>query len=798
MSKRRAADVGALVAILIAGALSTFWAFYVPIFQAPDEPAHFDYAMSIYQAKRLVRLTDGKPGWLVSPYTNYLLRASDFDRIAWHSSMRAPSGYGTRAYFAGLDAQAPSLTARFPKSDTINYIVPDYPFGFYALEALWMHTVAAFTGSLVSIFFAARLLCVFLLMLGLYFNYRTALELGMRPWVSAALVAAIGLLPLTSFVSSYIQPDNLAYTLVSAALFYAARFGRVPSVAALLALGIALGLLAVTKYQFFLCVALPVALLVVTRLPIDGRKVASFVAVAAALLPTAALLAVQHWYVDAPLPAGQGSASDINLEHMRSILALGLMPTVSYVFQAPFGAFMECFVEGGCAATYWQVVGWFDTPIVIGSAVIESAIRALISLASIATAVTILLLLVRNCRRIFTVATRGHAHVAARIASADAVFNSYLCFVAVMFALYIVTNNAFGAEGRHWYPVIFATFLCFVWYAPRALTRRYRTVTAAAVVALLLYSSVASGYALAAVSQRYYGAQTAQYVVTAPTTANIDPGNAGTLWPIISAAYHVIGLNFPTSFQAGTNLLAEGVVKPHDGTIPSTVAVVVDRQRPVPVLSDQYQFRVGEAARNPYNGYVQFYGNISTAKLGEGPHIVTAYAKPPGSGPFTPIPPSRLFFLAPQTGELSQSFISALSKAPTTAGALGDVSTCRGLYSRLAATVTVNPGALLLFHGTVERAEQSRPLGIWFLVDSRPYAAKLNDDGWSFIGTVPTSNLGTGVHRIAAYVVAATASSLRLTQDLHFYVTPGKTGNTLLSQPPAACYDPLRQLAGTK
>ncbi len=138
VSKHRAADIGALVAILIAGALSTFWAFYVPIFQAPDEPAHFDYAMSIYQAKRLVRLTDGKPGWLVSPYTNYLLRASDFDRIAWHSSMRAPSGYGTRAYFAEFDAQAPSLTARFPKSDTINYIVPDYPFGFYALEALWM------------------------------------------------------------------------------------------------------------------------------------------------------------------------------------------------------------------------------------------------------------------------------------------------------------------------------------------------------------------------------------------------------------------------------------------------------------------------------------------------------------------------------------------------------------------------------------------------------------------------------------------------------------------------------------
>ena len=86
------------------------------------------------------------------------------------------------------------------------------------------------------------------------------------------------------------------------------------------------------------------------------------------------------------------------------------------------------------------------------------------------------------------------------------------------------------------------------------------------------------------------------------------------------------------------------------------------------------------------------------------------------------------------------------------------------------------------------RTSRTKPsLGDMVSCHSRPYAAKLNDDGWSFIGTVPTSNLGTGEHRIAAYVVAANASSLRLTQDLHFYVTPGKTGNTLLSQPPAAC-----------
>lgn len=88
----RGADLAALAVILLAGALSATWAFLVPIFQAPDEPAHFDYAISIMSAGRLIHVGDRPADWVVSPYTRYLLRATDFERIAWHSSMRVPSG----------------------------------------------------------------------------------------------------------------------------------------------------------------------------------------------------------------------------------------------------------------------------------------------------------------------------------------------------------------------------------------------------------------------------------------------------------------------------------------------------------------------------------------------------------------------------------------------------------------------------------------------------------------------------------------------------------------------------------
>ncbi len=73
------------------------------------------------------------------------------------------------------------MRAAQPPQGRISYIVRLYPFGFYALEAIWMHVIALLTGSLASLFFAARLFCTALLMLGLYFNYRTALRLGVPP-----------------------------------------------------------------------------------------------------------------------------------------------------------------------------------------------------------------------------------------------------------------------------------------------------------------------------------------------------------------------------------------------------------------------------------------------------------------------------------------------------------------------------------------------------------------------------------------------------------------------------------------
>jgi hypothetical protein len=800
MNDARRANIAAAIVILMAGALSSIWVFLVPIFQAPDEPAHFDYAISIYSAHRLIRLSDGTPDWIVSPYTKYLLQASDYDRIARHSSMRVPTGYGSKAYFDRVNVGAPSIRQMLPPSGRINYIVPSYPFGFYGLEAVWMHAVSLFTGSLVSLFFAARLLCVFLLMLGLYFNYRTTINLGIPRWTGIAVIAAVGFFPLTSFVSSYVQPDNLAYALVSAALFFATslRPGELEP-ATIVPLGISLGLLAITKYQFFVSVAVPVALLLGVRFtqaaPAATRRIAALGALAA---PTVLLLAVQHWGVDRLNPGIQTNApSDINLAYFRSVGSLGAASTIRYVATTGMSGFNNCFVAGGCAVTFWQVVGWFDTPVVIVNVAVESWIRAAISLTSVAVFVILAYFTSRNILRLLWVAVHRRASAALRVASSDPVLNSYFCFLAIMFSLYVLTNNAFTAEGRHWYPYVFPAFLCLVWYAPRALRKDHRTASAVLASVLLVYVLAASGYALADVHQRYYGPRLPGYVATVPPAANdVSSRNAGVLWPVTAAAYHVDSSDLPFSFSRGSRLLVGGLaVLPEVNVVPSRVAVVVDSHLPVPVLADQYLSHFADLTHNLSNGDGAFYANLGTNHLMEGAHTVVAYAQRLHDRGYDVIPPARLFFLTDPDGHFSPATMRALERVPRIKGTLTIIGACRGASSPILAARGLHSGGIVLVGGTVPNGSYQ---AAWLFADGLPYPARYDEKTLSFAGTIPTGGLALGLHRVTAFAVTGReATSLRISEMTAFRVLPGHGEAEFSAHRPAVCTDSLRQMEGT-
>lgn len=778
----RIANVAAAIVILLSGALSTAWAFIVPIFQAPDEPAHFDYAISILSAHRLVTLADGPPAWIVSPYTKYLMQASDFERIAWHSSMRVPPGYGTRAYFAGVGNDARRLRVR--PGSRISYIAPLYPFGFYAAEALWLGFISLFGGSIVTLFFAARLLCVFFLMVGLYYNYRTALNLGVPSWIAVAIVAAIGVFPLASFVSSYVQPDNLSYVLVSAALYYASKLRAIAAVAlpTIAALGVAIGLLAVTKYQFFLATALPAAFLLGVTLSRRGSLRIRLAAVAAFIAPTLALLSLQYFFVDAALhrPHTQGH---ISLGPAAHALALGAIPFARYLAVTAINAFTDFFVAGGSAATYWQVVGWFDTPIVIFDDRAESLIRAAISLATLSVAVVLGFFVVRNMGRLGKAAVRGHARQALGIASSDPVLNSYLLFVAFMFALYVLTNNAFGAEGRHWYPYLFPAFLCFVWYAPRLVFKRGLALPAGLACSLLLYCVVASSYALTDVLHRYYSPPSRGYAaLSVPRSTLRRETSDGVLWPVETAEYHVNGADPIFSFPPGARLLVEGSLK-GSGARPSEAGALLDGRITLPVLSGQYQYRVAEAFHSAAAGYTGFFAPIEAKRLAEGPHLVTAFERVQGRD-FRALSPSRLFFVTNGKNALSPSFARVLAKAPVIPGTLSIAGAC-------------GTGVVLLT-GSVNGENRGSVDSVWLDVDGVPLPARYTAGDGSFVATVPAPLLTSGQRTVAAFALRSRRlESSRISQEVILDATPAQASRNVRLRWSDACNDPLRQLAGT-
>jgi hypothetical protein len=740
----RAANVAAALVIVAAGMLSAWWAFLVPIFQATDEAAHYDYAMGIFAAGRLVGIRDRPHAWIATPYARYLLGATDYFRVAFHSSMRAPYGYGTAAYYRRLDAGAPSVRPPLD-SGKISYI--GYPFGFYALQAAVASVVARATGSLTATFFGARLLCVFLTMIGLYFSYRTAINIGVPRWISVALIAATGFFPLTTLVSSYVQPDNLSFALAAAASFLATQYerGSRPQIA-ILWLALVLGALAVTKYQFFVSVAVPVILLVIfcprSRVPVRTtllRVIAVTVPAVVAILIQFLFVNRRPWLPNPPGSAAVGASPGVPAT-IIGLFRSGPAPALSYLLHNSFNAFRDFYVSGPNAATYWGALGLWDVPLVIGNERIEFFLRTVISLASVTVVAVVIYRIVSNVMRLRRLALRNRRETALRLAFSDPLFNSYVLFTALLFALYAATGNIFGAVGRQWYPYNFAAFLCAAWYAPRSFKGLSRRTPGALAAVLAAYSVVASVYATESIVKRYYGPQGATYTTLVPKQSETVPDGAiGTLWPIQGMDFHpLFAKRYRTTFVLGSRLWAGGAaIFPSSHRAANTIAVVIDGRVPARVLAGQYNFQIAEATRDLTYGYSGFFAPFDTRALTEGPHVAIAYAKLPDRESFQTLSPDREFFLTGRGALFSQTFLLQLRRAVR----------LRNL------SATIHPcGALLAITGSASGAAKGRTPHFWSEADGRPYTGSYDDKTQRFLSAVPLNDFDAGYHRVNVYV----------------------------------------------
>src|SRR5262249_51126048 len=165
-----------LIGLLLAVAGVCFcWVVTVPIYQSPDETAHLDYALAIYQHGGPFAI-HGPPGErlpLVHPYTHYLIDRTATQAVAFHGAVRMPPRYGSVAFFEELERACPPRDA-LPADVEPPGLAWVYPFGYYTVLAGWIHLLVGMKEGLVVIFFGARLLSVLLLLGSLLFSYGAA------------------------------------------------------------------------------------------------------------------------------------------------------------------------------------------------------------------------------------------------------------------------------------------------------------------------------------------------------------------------------------------------------------------------------------------------------------------------------------------------------------------------------------------------------------------------------------------------------------------------------------------------
>lgn len=479
-----------ILAAIVAGAsgLALRWVFLVPVFQAPDEPRHFDYAMALRDGGfRKAVPFDPRALNCAHPWTRYLVDSTDSDTVIFNQTAKVAPDYGTRAYFRAIDRGAPPLgEVRITRPPDLAAV---YPYGYYLSLAGWLKFVGLFTGRVTVIFFAARIFSVMLLACSLVFCYLSARELRIGRGTALTATAIIGFFPLTTFLASYIQSDNLAFTLVSVGLYQALRTARRGGrVVDLATLGLTWGFLLATKPHYFVC-------LVGASLPLLASRIRPRRWPLAAVLLAASsplLWSVHAWvvresgsYYSAPVP----------------------MAYPVYTTLERLGKALNDYFRLTTHLSFWGVFGWLDAPLELAAP--PTLFPTIRYLAMGGTWVVLALTLVRMERvasRLVRLAARGRRWAALRIVASDPVFNTFALFYGLMIYAYIRFDNLFGAQGRNWLPLMLPIILTAIRYAPRGLTLRgsRRAAAALATGGLLAYVAVGSYYGVRAIEKRYY------------------------------------------------------------------------------------------------------------------------------------------------------------------------------------------------------------------------------------------------------------------------------------------------------
>ena len=449
--------VAVSLVVLAAMELAGVWVFLVPIFQGPDEPCHLDYAFCLKDHRRLPAPSRTDPARCRTRRSTPTPRTSP--AAPARPDHLPPRGqglaeYGTAAFFAAIDRDAlRGETIRIDRSPSLTKV---YPFGYYAILACSIALLHRVRDSVVFLFFGARLLSVLLLGCSLALSYGIGRRLRLGPAGASRLTAIIGFFPLTTLVSSYVQPDNLGFALVSLCLYLALvardRGYPVPIVAGL---GAALGLLLVTKLHFCLAVALPIAAMLASDLARPRHRRWRRILVAALLVVPGAVLEGIHLRTVAGTKTYYEYAAATATHALRARRVAGGPERLPLRHDAPL-------VLGRLRLARRPMVRWPRVRRLRPLRRPGGDARRHRADAGAAR---------RVASRLVVVARRGRPAAAVRIACSNPVLNSYFLFFAAMLLLR-PHRQLLRREGRNWLPSLLPIFLTATVYAPSALTLR--------------------------------------------------------------------------------------------------------------------------------------------------------------------------------------------------------------------------------------------------------------------------------------------------------------------------------------
>ncbi len=415
----------AVLAFLLVKQLA--WLAVIPIWQTPDEPAHFQYVQYLAETGRVPVFNPERPPNVSSAEVNHTEVNGSLNHLAFHPENRP-------LFTTSTLGPAEEALAKMTRADRLsdgNSSAAPYPPGYYYPAAFAYRLFGGDT--VLARVFAVRALSILYVLVTAWAAFRVAGMLWSSLLVRASFALLVGLQPMLSMSGVSVNNDAM---LVACGSLVALGLAIVWKHGASWRMGMALGIVAgvgmLTKPQMLpLVVIVPVAALAGTVARREGiGRLMGFLAGYAALLTGAYL----PWILFCKAVYGAW---------MPSLLGLTTAPGLSLWEYA-----WQWLLQPGLSRThvlwvvqFWGSFGWLDT-------VVEDPAYRLVTLFMVVGAIG-------AWRWIKSSQTEGRA----LLLGAGTVSLAFLAFLYL--AEYQVVNRT-GIpmlQGRYWLPVLVPTML---------------------------------------------------------------------------------------------------------------------------------------------------------------------------------------------------------------------------------------------------------------------------------------------------------------------------------------------------